>query len=271
MAAARQGSSHAFGELYRAHAGWVAQLARASREAHAVADVVQGVFTRALANLDRLRHPARFGARLRTIADHVIVDHHRTAGRSRPLDAAAAHEIECRSSPPDAIAEAKELADSLRRSVAGLSTRDATAIALVSSHGLSPAELGSALGVSGGAAKVVLYRAPQPAPDRAPIAAIVTVTVTASPDAGRLPASLTSPDGRAVVRSLRRRLERSGFPPGLRITEPRSEGLEVTATPPDVTDREAFCPTTPTSPVTARRYLAARIDRRVLRRGRSCG
>jgi RNA polymerase sigma-70 factor (ECF subfamily) len=159
--AARQGSSQAFDELYRTHAGWVAQMARAraSREEHIVADVVQEVFTRALENLDRLRDPARFGAWVRTIADHVIVDHHRAAGRSRALDAETAEEIESRGAPPDAIAEASELAGLLRRSVAGLSARDATAITLVSSLGLSPMELGAVLGVSRGAAKVVLHRA----------------------------------------------------------------------------------------------------------------
>jgi RNA polymerase sigma factor (sigma-70 family) len=160
VVAARQGSSRAFDELYRIHAGWVAQMARArvSPEEHTVADVVQEVFTRALANLDRLRDPARFSAWVRTIADHVIVDHHRAAGRNRPLDDAA-EEIESRGAPPDEIAEANELADLLRRSVAGLSARDATAITLVSRLGLSPRELGAVLGVSRGAAKVVLHRA----------------------------------------------------------------------------------------------------------------
>jgi RNA polymerase sigma-70 factor (ECF subfamily) len=47
----------------------------------------------------------------------------------------------------------------LRRSVAGLSARDAAAITLVSTLGLSPVELGAVLGVSRGAAKVALHRA----------------------------------------------------------------------------------------------------------------
>jgi RNA polymerase sigma factor (sigma-70 family) len=161
VVAARGGSAQAFGELYRAHAGWVAQMARAraSRDEHVVADVVQEVFARALENLDRLRDPARFGGWIRAIADHVIVDHHRASARSRPLDDDSAEEIASSGAPPEEVAEATELAGLVRRSVAGLSARDATAITLVSTLGLSPAELGAVLGVSRGAAKVLLHRA----------------------------------------------------------------------------------------------------------------
>jgi len=161
VVAARNGSAQAFDALYRAHAGWVAQMARsrASRDHHVVADIVQEVFTRALENLDRLRDPSRFGAWVYAIANHVIVDHHRVTSRSTPLDDERAEAIESRDTSPDAVAEATELAGLVRRSVAGLSARDATAITLVSNRGLSPAELGAVLGVSRGAAKVVLHRA----------------------------------------------------------------------------------------------------------------
>jgi RNA polymerase sigma-70 factor (ECF subfamily) len=159
--AARAGSAPAFDELYRAHAPRVAQKARyrAGRDEHLVADIVQEVFTRALENLDRLRDPARFGAWIGAIADHVIVDHHRAAARSRPLDERTAEEIVSTDAPADSVAEAGEMARLLRRSVAGLSARDAAAITLVSTLGLSPAELGAVLGVSRGAAKVLLHRA----------------------------------------------------------------------------------------------------------------
>ena len=159
--AARTGSPTAFDELYRAHAPRVAQKARsrAGRDEHLVADIVQEVFTRALENLDRLRDPARFGAWIGAIADHVIVDHHRATARSRPLEEHAAEEVVSTDAPPDSVAEAGELARLLRRSVAGLAPRDAAAITLVSTLGLSPAELGAALGVSRGAAKVALHRA----------------------------------------------------------------------------------------------------------------
>lgn len=159
--AARAGSAPAFDELYRSHAPRVAQKVRGrvGRDEHLVADIVQEVFTRALENLDRLRDPARFGAWIGAIADHVVVDHYRAAARSRPLDDHTAEEIVSTDASADSVAEAGEMARLLRRSVAGLSARDAAAITLVSTLGLSPAELGAVLGVSRGAAKVLLHRA----------------------------------------------------------------------------------------------------------------
>jgi RNA polymerase sigma-70 factor (ECF subfamily) len=132
---------------------------RASREEQVVADVVQEVFTRAFEGLGRLRDPARFGAWVRSIADHVIADHHRAGERLRRLDDATARALEARDTGPDLLAEARELAAALRRSLAGLPPRDATALVLVGSLELSPGELGEALGVSRGAAKVLVHRA----------------------------------------------------------------------------------------------------------------
>jgi RNA polymerase sigma factor (sigma-70 family) len=161
VAAARRGDRGAFAELYRAHAPAVARRARtrASREEQVVADVVQEVFTRAFEGLDRLRDPARFGAWVGSIADHVIADHHRTGDRIRRLDEATARRLEARETGPDGLAEARELAAVLRRSLAGLPPRDARALALVGGLDLSPGELGAALGVSRGAAKVLVHRA----------------------------------------------------------------------------------------------------------------
>jgi RNA polymerase sigma-70 factor (ECF subfamily) len=60
---------------------------------------------------------------------------------------------------PDALAELAELSQLVNGLVAGLSRRDATALALVTNLGFSPAEVASALGVSPGAAKVIVHRA----------------------------------------------------------------------------------------------------------------
>jgi RNA polymerase sigma-70 factor, ECF subfamily len=159
--AARAGSSAAFDELYRAHVPMVATLARtrASRDQAVVNDVVQEVFTRALERLDQLRDPRRFGAWVRAIAMHVIIDHHRAAARARRLDTEEAERIESTDLPPHVEVEGTEAAVHLRRAVARLSTRDATAIILVAALGLRPAELGEVLGLSPGAAKVALHRA----------------------------------------------------------------------------------------------------------------
>lgn len=159
--AARAGSTRAYDELYRNHVAMVAHLARtrASREPSVVNDVVQEVFTRGLERLDQLRDPRRFGAWIRAIANNVIVDHHRAAARSRRLDTDDADQIESSDAAPHIEAEGNEMAGALRRAVATLSPRDATAIVLVANLGLRPAELGEVLDLSPGAAKVALHRA----------------------------------------------------------------------------------------------------------------
>ncbi|MBN2624809.1 MAG: RNA polymerase sigma factor [Acidimicrobiales bacterium] len=161
VTAARAGSAAAFDELYRAHAARLARRVRArcGRDEHVVADIVQEAFLRALENLDRLRDPARFWAWIGVIADHVIVDHHRVAARSRPLDDETSDDLASGDAPPCSVVEARDTARLVRRAVAGLSARDAEAIALVSTFGLSPAELGRVVGISSGAAKVRVHRA----------------------------------------------------------------------------------------------------------------
>src|SRR5262245_59914606 len=161
VAATRDGSSLAFAELYGAHANRVERLVRSRcrHDEHAVADVVQEVFTRALAHIDQLRDPALFGAWVRSIAGHVVVDHQRVSNRTRELDEASALRIEAGDPTPDALVEAGDLIGLLRRSLPALSQQDATAITLTVGRGLSPAELGAELGVSPGAAKVRLHRA----------------------------------------------------------------------------------------------------------------
>jgi RNA polymerase sigma factor (sigma-70 family) len=159
--AARAGSSRAYDELYRRHVAMVAHLARtrASRDPAVVNDVVQEVFTRGLERLDQLRDPQRFGAWIRAITNNVIVDHHRAAARSRRLDVDDAERIEATTTTPQAQAEGVELAGALREAMAALSPRDATAVVLVATLGLRPAELGEVLDLSPGAAKVALHRA----------------------------------------------------------------------------------------------------------------
>ncbi len=159
--AARAGSAAAFDGLYRAHAGRLTRRVRArcGRDEHVVADIVQEAFLRALESLDRLRDPARFGAWIGVIADRVIVDHHRAAARSRPLDDEISDRLPCADAPPCCVAEARDTAHLVTRAVATLSPRDAEAITLVSTFGLSPAEVGRVVGISPGAAKVRVHRA----------------------------------------------------------------------------------------------------------------
>jgi RNA polymerase sigma-70 factor (ECF subfamily) len=201
VTAARAGSATAFDELYRADGPRLAGRvrARAGRDEHLVADVVQEVFLRALENLGRLREPARFGAWIGAIADHVIVDHHRAAARSRPLDDEASDAIASADAPPCSMLEATETARLVHRAVAGLSARDAEAIALVSTLGLSPAELGRVLGVSPGAAKVRVHRA------RTRLRAAMQAQLPPDRQRGGGAASLPLADVSATVTALRRR------------------------------------------------------------------
>ncbi|MDQ1397718.1 MAG: hypothetical protein QOG64_2977 [Acidimicrobiaceae bacterium] len=156
----RSGDGAAFTALYRAHAGAVHSAVRDNvHDADSAADVVQETFARALARLDSLRRPDRFRPWLLSIARHAAVDHRRIANRVRPLSDEAAEALPCERDAPDEHAELAELAELLDAGVATLSTRDATALSLVTHLGFGAAEVGTALGVKPGAAKVVVHRA----------------------------------------------------------------------------------------------------------------
>ena len=60
---------------------------------------------------------------------------------------------------PESLAELRELADQVQGCVAGLSKRGATAVAMVTHLGFTPAQVADALGVTPGAAKVIVHRA----------------------------------------------------------------------------------------------------------------
>jgi RNA polymerase sigma factor (sigma-70 family) len=156
----RAGDRTAFTALYRAHAGAVHTAVRDNvHDADSAADVVQETFTRALARLDSLRQPDRFRPWLLSIARHAAVDHRRVASRVGALSDEAAEALPSERDAPDDHAELAELAELLEAGVATLSTRDATALSLVTHLGFGAAEVGAALGVKAGAAKVVVHRA----------------------------------------------------------------------------------------------------------------
>ena len=124
-----------------------------------MADIVQDTFARALQHLADLRDPGRFRPWLLSIARHASVDHLRTAKRVIALEAEQAEALASRDASPDDVAELNELARRVQVGVTGLSRRDATAVALVTQLGFSPAQVADALGVTHGAAKVIVHRA----------------------------------------------------------------------------------------------------------------
>jgi RNA polymerase sigma factor (sigma-70 family) len=155
----RAGDTAAFADLYRAHAPAVAVAVRANiRDSEAVADVVQEAFLRALEQLDSLREADRFRPWVLAIARNAAVDERRHHQRV-VADLDAAGELTSSEVGPEDLAELRDAVRAVRGCVAGLSRRDATAVALVSELGFGPAEVGAALGISPGAAKVVVHRA----------------------------------------------------------------------------------------------------------------
>lgn len=161
VARLRAGDVEAYSELYQAHAGAVGAAVRervADRDARS--DVIQEAFAVALERLDSLRDPAAFRPWLLAIARNSAVDHLRRQGRLTELDDDAAAAVPDHAEPsPQDWAELSDLAGVVRSSVARLSQRDATAVALVTQFNLSTEDLASALGLSPGAAKVALHRA----------------------------------------------------------------------------------------------------------------
>jgi RNA polymerase sigma factor (sigma-70 family) len=158
--AVRRGDIAAYGALYSLHVGAVQTVVRSHihDRAHAE-DVVQDVFARALESLDRLDDAARFRPWLLSIARHTAIDARRRVARS-PVSAGP--DGDAPEQPggvdPEERAEVAELADLVWGAVAGLSQRDATAMALVA-LGFGIADVAIAFGVTHNAAKVAVHRA----------------------------------------------------------------------------------------------------------------
>jgi len=156
------GDTAAFASLYRANVGVVSRVVQGGvSNPEAAADIVQDVFVKALERLDSLREPDRFRPWLLSIARHAVVDRHRSAGRAptSSLDAEWAVEPVDDARSATELAELSELACLVAGCVAGLSTRDATAVSMVTHLGLGPTEVALALGVSHDTAKVIVHRA----------------------------------------------------------------------------------------------------------------
>lgn len=190
------GDSAAFAALYRSHVGAVQTVAREGiSDREAAADLVQEVFARAFERLSSLRDPERFRPWLLAIARHAVTDHQRRAASALAIGPSAAgrgsveaaeERIPDPSLGPDDLAELAELAHLVRGCVAGLSVRDATAVSLATQLGMAPAEVGAALGISTGAAKVVLHRARRRLHDAVALEMLVRRKGAACPDLERI-------------------------------------------------------------------------------------
>lgn len=160
--AALRGDPTGFAALYRRHVGAVRMAIRDNvHDAEGVADAVQDTFAKAFSRLPALREPERFRPWLLQIARNTAIDHRRVRRRVEFDDNAETEDMADDGLGPDGHAELNDLAALVNHCVAALSPRDATAITMATRLGLGPTEIGAALGVSTGAAKVLLHRARQ--------------------------------------------------------------------------------------------------------------
>jgi RNA polymerase sigma factor (sigma-70 family) len=160
VAAVRSGDARAFADLYREHVETVRRAAyHLVGDSEATADAVQDTFARALQHLDDLREPERFRPWLLAIARHAATDQRRARRRLTALDPTHDELLVATEPGPESVAEIRELAEQVQGCVAGLSTRDAAAVTMVTQLGFTPAQVADALGVTQGAAKVIVHRA----------------------------------------------------------------------------------------------------------------
>ena len=158
--AARSGDAEAFSALYRRHVGAVHRLVISSvRDRETAADITQDVFARVIESLEHLREPDRFRPWVLAITRNAVTDHARAATAPRPLDDDRDGDLTDPDAEPDELVDLAFLVQRVRGCIAGMSSRDATVLALVTQLGYSPAEVAAALNISTGAAKVVLHRA----------------------------------------------------------------------------------------------------------------
>ncbi|CAB4550238.1 MAG: RNA polymerase sigma factor [Actinomycetes bacterium] len=159
--AAQAGDSAAFAELYRRLMPIVRRVVADNvHDRMEAEDVAHEAFTRAFASLVRLRDPDRFRPWLLSIARRAAIDHRRVRvlGRCVLDDDPARGSTQIGPGPDELLLIREELAavvDATER----LSTRDATALAMVGHLGFGPDEVAAVLGISPGTAKVVVHRA----------------------------------------------------------------------------------------------------------------
>lgn len=159
------GDTDAYAVLFERHIGAVRAAVRGhvGRDFDAVEDGAQEAFARALARINSLRDPTRFRPWLLQIARNTATDlrRHNTRIDREQIDDGDGEGVVLVEDrlEPDAEAELRELAQEVHGAVAGLSARDMTAISMVLWLGFGPQEVGAALGITSGAAKVLLHRA----------------------------------------------------------------------------------------------------------------
>jgi RNA polymerase sigma factor (sigma-70 family) len=166
---ARAGDPDAFGLLYDRWFDRVLDLAyRILWNADAAADTAQDAFVSAWRNLDGLEEPHAFGGWLLRIARNAALDRARREQRTRPLDAEQLTMMERNAGPaedrigalddPARVAEDASYVALLWDSAEALGERDRDVLDLHLRHGMTPAEIGEAVGINRNAANQLVHR-----------------------------------------------------------------------------------------------------------------
>jgi RNA polymerase sigma-70 factor (ECF subfamily) len=160
---AKQGDHDAFARLYRDHSAVIRFVVRDNvHNPQDIDDVVQEVFTRAYASLTTLRDDHQFTSWVTAIARRAAIDHRRRRVHSPPM-VDVEDEAGYVSPEPSTqnLAEIRAELDAVRAAMNRLSRRDELALNLAGHLGFAPGEIAAVLGVTEGAAKVVVHRARQ--------------------------------------------------------------------------------------------------------------
>jgi RNA polymerase sigma-70 factor (ECF subfamily) len=150
-----------FEEVYAQHLVPVWRYVRARVAGRADAeDLTSEVFTRALRAWGRYdERRGSPGAWLMGIAQNVVADWWRRAGRELPVEDVESASPSSPDPGPQDAALAGESREELRRHLGRLTEKERDAVALRFGGGLRAAEVGAALGVSETAARMLVYRA----------------------------------------------------------------------------------------------------------------
>lgn len=148
----------AFAELYRRHLPRVYRylLARLG-DVHQAQDVTAQTFLSALENIATYRSRGNFPAWLLGIARNKAVDLYRARRVTVPLEAAA--EVESLGPSPEQLAADRLQMEQVARALRALAPDRAEALALRIFSGLSVAEVGTVMGRSEAAVRMLVHRA----------------------------------------------------------------------------------------------------------------
>lgn len=160
---AKQGDRDAFARLYHDHRAVIRFVVSDNvHDPHDIDDVVQEVFTRAHASLTQLRDDTQFTSWVTAIARRAAIDHRRRRVHSpRMVDVDDEVGYVAPEPSPQTLAEIRAELDAVQAAMNRLSRRDALALNLAGHLGFGPGEVAAVLGVTEGAAKVVVHRARQ--------------------------------------------------------------------------------------------------------------